>query len=152
MRILIFFFFFFSPTIIGAQNLNSKDQKEVYNTIVLIGNAWTQNNLDTLEKYIHKDYAHTDVKGQILNKTSWLDYVKDRKEKNIKNPGLEFEDIKITIYKDIAFVTGINSFSGQAFTVNDNSGNKPRRLRFTQVLKKEDKVWKRILFQATYLE
>lgn len=155
MRILgkiILLLFLIAPTIIKAQNLDSKDQKEVYNTIVLIGIAWTQNNLDTLEKYIHKDYVHTDVRGQILNKSSWLDYVKDRKEKSVKNPSLDFEDIKITIYNDIALVTGINSFSGQAFTTNDSNTNKPRKLRFTQVLKKDNNVWKRIMFQATYIE
>ncbi len=152
LREVILLFFFIAPTSIKAQNLDSKDQKEVYYTIVLIGNAWTQNNLDTLEKYIHKDYVHTDVRGQILNRTSWLDYVKDRREKSVKNPILDFEDIKITIYNDIALVTGINSFSGQAFTTNDNNTNKPRKLRFTQVLKKDNNIWKRIMFQATYME
>ena len=152
LREVILLFFFIAPTSIKAQNLDSKDQKEVYYTIVLIGNAWTQNNLDTLEKYIHKDYVHTDVRGQILNRTSWLDYVKDRREKSVRNPILDFEDIKITIYNDIALVTGINSFSGQAFTTNDNNTNKLRKLRFTQVLKKNNNIWKRIMFQATYIE
>jgi hypothetical protein len=92
------------------------------------------------------------IRGQILNKTSWLDYVKDRKQKNINNPSLEFADIKIAIYQDIALVTGINSFSGQAFTANDNNNNKLQKLRFTQVLKKENNVWKRIMFQAIYIE
>lgn len=135
-----------------AQARYSKDQKEVYNTIVLIGNAWTQNDMVTLEEYIDKDYIHTDVRGQIFNKRSWLDYVKDRKNKNVTNPSLAFEDLKITIYNDIALVTGINSFYGQAFTTNDSTSIKPRKLRFSQVLKKENKNWKRIAFQATYIE
>jgi ketosteroid isomerase-like protein len=151
-RKVILFCFFITPAVIKSQSLNSKVQDEVYNTIILIGNAWTQNNLDSLEKYIDKDYVHTDVHGQILNKISWLNYLKDRKEKNVNNPSLEFEEIKIAIHQDIALVTGINSFSGQAFTTNDKNTNKARKLRFTQVLKKEKDAWKRIMFQATYIE
>jgi hypothetical protein len=30
--------------------------------------------------------------------------------------------------------------------------NKLRKLRFTQGLKKDNNVWKRIMFQATYIE
>jgi len=146
------FIFYLFPIVTIAQNLQSSGQQEVYNTIILISKAWAHNNLDTLEKYLQKDYVHTDVRGQILDRTSWLNYVKDRKEKNVTNPDLEFKDVKITIYNDFAFVTGINIFSGQAYTTNDNNSNKPRRLRFTQVLKKEGNIWKRLLFQATYID
>jgi ketosteroid isomerase-like protein len=105
-----------------------------------------------LEKYVHNDYIHTDVRGEILTRTAWLSYVKDRKDKGVSNPNVEFEDIHISIYEDFAFVTGINAFSGQAYTSNDKSSDKPRKLRFTQVLKKENDIWKRILFQGTYIE
>ena len=142
--------FFISHFSTIAQLQSAKEEKEIYRAVLLIGKAWTQNNLDTLEKYIHKDYLHTDVQGQILNRSSWLSYVKDRKEKNVSNPTLEFEDVRISIHSDLAFVTGINIFSGQAYTANDNS-TKPRKLRFTQVMKKENGIWKRILFQATYV-
>jgi hypothetical protein len=65
MKILrnIVLFLLFTPTVMKAQNPNLQEQKDVYNTIVLIGNAWTQNDFDTLEKYIHKDYAHTDTRA-----------------------------------------------------------------------------------------
>ncbi len=148
--ILLLIFIF--PFATKAQDKSSKDNQEIYNTVILIGNAWTQNNLDTLEKYIHKDYLHTDVTGHILSRADWLGYVKDRKDKNLTNPGLEFKDLHIAVHDDIAFVTGINVFSGAAFTTNDNNAAKSRNLRFTQVLKKENGVWERILFQATYIE
>lgn len=140
------------PFITQSQELNTKAQQDVYKTIVLIGKAWTQNNLDTLEKYLEKDYVHTDVRGQILNRTSWLSYVKDRKDKNVTNPTVEFEDVKITLYKEFAFVTGINTFVGQAYTSNDKNANKTQKIRFTQVLKREHAIWKRLMFQATYID
>lgn len=152
LKIIIALFVCLGPYSIKAQDLDSKDKKEVYQTIVLVGTAWTHNNLDTLDKYIHKDYVHTDVRGEVFSRAAWLNYVKDRKEKGVSNPGVEFEDIKITIFHEFAFVTGINTFSGQAYTSNDTNSNKPRKLRFTQVLIKENNIWKRLLFQATYIE
>ena len=135
-----------------AQNQKLDEKKEVYRTIVLVGNAWTKNNTDTLEKYIHKDYVHTDVRGELLTRAAWFSYIRDRKDKGVSNPYVEFEDVKITIYKDFAFVTGINVFTGQAYASNDSNTTKARKLRFTEVLKKENKIWKRILFQATYID
>ncbi len=90
--------------------------------------------------------------GEVLSRAAWLSYVKDRKDKGVSNPGVEFDDVKITVYNEFAFVVGINTFSGQAYTSNDGNNNKPRKLRFTQALKKENNIWKRILFQATYIE
>ena len=135
-----------------CQSNSSSDRNEVYKVVELIGDAWSQNNLDTLGKYIHEDYEHTDVRGQILDRTTWLNYVKDRKEKNVSNPKIGFEDVQIKIYDDFAFVTGINIFTGQAYTGTVSNSSKPSKIRFTQVLKKNNKIWKRIIFQATYIE
>jgi hypothetical protein len=131
-----------------SQTAFSDEQKDVYNTIVLIGNAWTENNLDTLSKYIDKEYMHTDVRGQVLKRDPWFESIKERKEQGLKNPGLAFEDIYIRVYKDFAFITGTNTFTGAAFT---NDSKDIHKLRFTQVLRKEKHVWKRLLFQATYI-
>lgn len=135
-----------------AQVSNASEKDNVYRTIVLIGTAWTQNNLDTLDKYIDANYVHSDVLGQKLNRSEWLGYVKDRKAKGLTNPDIKFDDVEISIYGDIAIVTGINTFTGQAYTTNDNPSNTPRRLRFTQILKKENGFWKRLAFQATYID
>lgn len=135
-----------------AQDLDTPDKKEIYKTIMLVGKAWTQNNLDTLNKYIDANYVHSDVTGQILNRAQWLNYVKDRKVKGLTNPTIEFDDVEISVYTDFAIVTGINAFTGQAFTANDNSNNKVRKLRFTQVLIREGQIWKRRAFQATYID
>lgn len=140
------------PCSVISQTNFTADQKEVNKTIVLIGEAWSQNNLDTLEKYIHQDYKHSDVRGQLLDRSAWLSYVKDRKDQHVSNPKVEFEEVEIKIYGDFALVTGINIFTGQAYTGNENKPVKPSKIRFTQVLKKENNVWERILFQATYVE
>ena len=140
------------PHLASAQASQSPDQQDVLKAILLIGNAWSQNNLDSLEKYIHEEYRHTDVRGEIQNRSEWLNYVKERKAKNLSNPKVEFEQTQIKVYGDYALVTGINVFSGLAYTANDTNSKGPRKLRYSQVLKKENGIWKRILFQATYLE
>jgi ketosteroid isomerase-like protein len=142
----------FSPAISHSQNALTREQNEVNKTIFAIGRAWSQNNLDTLEKYIAPGYKHTDVRGQIQDRKTWLGDVAERKVKNVKIPEIEFEGIQIQLDGDFAFVTGINSFSGSSNSPNDPNVQKIKRLRFTQVLKKEEGIWKRLLFQATYIE
>ena len=121
-------------------------------TILAIGKALSDNNPDSLEKYISANYKHTDVHGQMLDRKSWLSYVADRKSENIKNLDIEFQDTQIQISGDIAVATGISIFSGNAYISGKASAAKSSKIRFTQVLKKENGVWKRFVFQATYIE
>jgi ketosteroid isomerase-like protein len=144
-------FIFLSPVLSFCQVNQTPDQKEIYRTIVLIANSWSKNNLDTLEKYLDKDYVHTDVRGQFLNRSKWLSDVKDRKEKGMVFSDVGFEDVHIEIHGQFAFVTGANTFSGTAYTGKDNK-TQPRKLRFTQILLKEGNIWKRMKFQATYID
>ena len=153
----IFFAGLISLCLIKAKNVtaqvsNASEKDNVYKTVVLISTAWTQNNLDTLDKYIDANYVHSDVLGQKLHRSEWLNYVKDRKTKGLTNPGIQFDDVEISIYDDIAIVTGINTFIGQAYTTNDKPSSASRKLRFTQILKKENGFWKRLAFQATYID
>jgi ketosteroid isomerase-like protein len=150
-RLAILGFFFLLPALSFCQENMTSDQKEIYRTIVLISDSWSQNNLDTLEKYLDRDYVHTDVRGQFLNRSKWLSYVKDRKEKGVVNSSVGFDDVHIEIHGQFAFVTGVNTFSGAAYTGTDNK-TQPRKLRFTQILLKEGNVWKRLKFQATYID
>jgi ketosteroid isomerase-like protein len=144
-------FFLLLPALSFCQENQTPDQKEIYRTIVLISNSWSKNNLDTLEKYLDKDYVHTDVRGQFLNRSKWLGDVKDRKEKGIEFSDVSFEDVHIEVHGEYAFVTGANTFSGSAITGKDNK-TQPKKLRFTQILVKEDNIWKRKMFQATYMD
>jgi len=147
----IFGFIFLLPVLSFCQENQTPDQKEIYRTIVLIANSWSKNNLDTLEKYLDKDYVHTDVRGQFLSRSKWLGDVKDRKEKGVVFSDVGFEDVHIEIHGQFAFVTGANTLSGAAFTGKDNK-TQQRKLRFTQILLKEDNIWKRMKFQATYID
>ena len=117
-----------------------------------IRKAWSENNLDTLEKYIDANYRHTDVHGQVLDRKSWLSYTADRKEKNIKTPVTEFQDTQIQILGDVAVATGIIIFTENAYTSNNSNSTKTTKIRYTQVLKKENGIWKRFIFQATIIE
>jgi hypothetical protein len=139
------------PAILIAQNFKSTDEKEVYQTTLTISKAWTNNNLDSLEKYIAPGYTHTDVKGQLLDRKSWLQYVKDRKINSVVNSDVQFDEVKIIVHNDMAFVTGINIFSGAAYANEKDKLNSVQKIRFSQVLVKENHIWRRLLFQATYI-
>ncbi len=131
-----------------SEQSNSQDHSDVYKTIELIAKAWSKNNLDTLNKYIDEEYVHTDINGIRSNKSEWMNYNTDRKENGASNPSLEFSDTEIKFYNGLAIVTGINSFSGPGFTENVSTESKTL-LSFTQVLRKQGAIWKRLRFQAT---
>ena len=156
MRPLFHYIYWFTicllPVLGKAQAQFSGEQNEVNKTILAIGKGWSDNNLDSLEKYISATYKHTDVRGQVFDRKSWLGYVADRKEKNLTNPGIEFQDTQIQISGDIAVATGINIFNGNTFTSSSTNAAKSIKIRYTQVLKKENGIWKRFIFQATYME
>jgi ketosteroid isomerase-like protein len=156
MKPLFYYFYLLaicSLPLIGISQVQfTGEQNEVNKTIHAIGKAWSETNLDTLEKYIDANYKHTDVRGQILDRKTWLSYVADSKAKNIKNPDLEFEDTQIQIEGDYAFATGINIFTGNAYNPNNPNSPKAKKIRYTQALKKENGIWKRFIFQATYIE
>ena len=135
-----------------SQATFSGEQIEVNKTMLAIGKGWSENNMDSLEKYISANYKHTDVRGQVFDRKAWLGSVADRKEKNLTNPNIEFQDTQIQISGEIAIATGINIFNGNTFASGNTTAAKPLKIRYTQVLKKENGVWKRFVFQATYIE
>lgn len=120
--------------------------------MMAISKAWSENNLDTLEKYIGANYTHTDTRGQVSDRKSWLSYTADRKAKNVTNPITEFQDTQIQILGGVAVATGIIIFTGNAYTSGNSNSTKSIKIRYTQVLKKENGIWKRFIFQATIIE
>ena len=140
------------PVIGKCQSSFSGEQKEVNESLLKIGKAWSENNLDTLEKYIDVNYSHTDLSGHLLDRKTWLGYVADSKKKNEQNPDIVLEDTHIQIYGEVGIVTGISVFTRSTQSPNDPNAAKTDKIRFTQVFKKENGVWKRIIFQGTIIE
>ncbi|GEM_PF-1028450 len=123
----------------------NQTEAEIQQMIRRFGEAWAQNDLATLESLLADDYLHTDYLGNIQNRAEWLEYVKERKAKGIVNK-IEFADVKVRIYGDVAVVTGQNIIKGLSVGQNKESATK---IRFTQVLLRKQGTWLRTAFQAT---
>src|SRR3982750_4622735 len=70
------------------------EQKKIEQVVLRFGEAWAINDIATLESLLSEDYIHTDFLGRVQNRAQWLDYMKDRKAKNIVNR-MSFEDLQI---------------------------------------------------------
>jgi ketosteroid isomerase-like protein len=127
---------------------NARETKSIEQVVVRFGDAWAVNDIATLDGLLSADYIHTDFFGRVQDRAQWLDYMKDRKAKNIVNR-LSFEDLTIRIYGDTAVVTGRNIIKG-ALTVPANEAS--NEIRFTQVLHKTHGDWLRTCFQATAVQ
>ena len=138
-----------SQTPIGKspKGQSTREQKRIEQIVLRFGEAWATNDLATLDGLLSVDYIHTDFLGRVQNRAQWLDYMKDRKAKNIVNR-MVFEDLQIRIYGDTAVVTGKNIIRG-ALTVPPNDSS--TEIRFTQVLLKKRGGWLRTSFQATVI-
>ncbi len=146
LLLLILFFSIYT----SAQNNFNNRQKQAYNTIVAIGKAWANNDLKVLEDLIAADYFHTDVWGNVLTRKEWISYVQTKKKEGIINPVMEFEDVQIRLSGNNAFVTGTNIVAGQL--AKGDQKEQQQKIKFTQILSKENGKWKRKLFQGTFLQ
>lgn len=124
---------------------NARETKRIEHVVLRFGDAWAVNDIATLDGLLSDYYIHTDFFGRVQDRAQWLDYMKDRKAKDITNR-IVFEDIQIRIYGDTAVVTGRNIIKG-ALTVPANEAS--TEIRFTQVLHKTHGEWMRIGFHAT---
>ena len=119
------------------------EKKRIEHVVVRFGDAWALNDIPTLEGLLSDDYVHTDLFGRVQNRAQWLDYMKDRKAKNITNR-ISFDDVQIRIYDNTAVVTGRNIIKGPLI-----GGEASTEIRFTQVLRRKRGDWIRTGFQAT---
>jgi ketosteroid isomerase-like protein len=122
-----------------------QNEIEIQQVIRKFGEAWAQNDMTTLERLLSEDYIHTDYLGKVQNKVEWLEYVRDRKAKGGMNK-IEFADVKVRLYGDVAVVTGRNIIKGALTEQGKEAGT---LIRFTQVLLRKPEGWLRTTFQAT---
>jgi hypothetical protein len=97
----------------------------------------------TFDKLIADDYIRIPSNGAMLNKAGLLEGFKTG---NIKVESTELSDIKIRIYGKWAIVTGIDT---STWTLNGERID--AAARWSRVLRKEDGIWKVMLYQSTKL-
>jgi hypothetical protein len=62
----------------------------------------TRKDLPALEQLTADDYSQIDVRGGLLNRSQWLEYVKNRKSEL----AVETDDVRISNYGETSVVTG----------------------------------------------
>jgi uncharacterized protein (TIGR02246 family) len=126
-------------------NSNARIEEQIHNVIRKFGDAWAMNDIETLESLLTDDYVHTDYLGRVQERAEWMAYLRDRKARGIVNK-IEFSDIKVRRYGDLAVVTGHSLIKGSLTEATKDVG---LQIRFTQVLLKRRNRWLRSSFQAT---
>lgn len=106
------------------------------------GQAYARRDLEALERLTADDYSQTDVRGSVLDRSAWLDFVKNRKSEL----AIECDDVHVRYYGDAAVVTG-----RWRYTNTREAEKLPTATRWTSVWTRYPEGWKRHAFQNTYI-
>jgi ketosteroid isomerase-like protein len=123
-------------------NHHASDISELTNLARDTGNAYARRDLPMLEQLTADDYVQTDVRGGILNRTQWLEFVKNRKS----DLTVETDNVQISFYGNTAVVRGRWIYRSKV-----DVGEALSNSRWTSVWTRYDDGWKRHVFQNTYI-
>ena len=123
--------------------MDSANSSEVLAAVHACGQAWARNDLAVLEPMLRADYLHTDVAGNTQDRSHWLAYVSDRRDRGLTST-VDFADVRVRVFGEVAVATGENLIG----TPLDPS--QTLRIRFTQAWVRDPRAgWQRAAFQAT---
>jgi len=106
------------------------------------GRAYATRDTESLDQLTADDYVQTDVRGGVLSRTQWLDFVKNRKSE-LK---VDCDSVEVHFYAGTAVVTGNWTY------IRLGQESKPAiRSRWTSVWTMIGGTWKRHVFQNTYI-
>lgn len=120
----------------------SVDTAELTRLATESGHAYARRDLAALEQLTAEDYAQTDVRGGVLNRAQWLEFVKNRKTELT----VESDSIEVRFYGEVAVVTG-----RWTYTLKGPGPDTLSYSRWTSVWTRETNGWKRHVFQNTYI-
>ena len=106
------------------------------------GRAYARRDLKTLDAMTAEDYVQTDVRGKVLTRPEWRDYVQNRQSEL----SIRCDAIEVRYYSEVAVVTG--AWTHTRKTPKDDVVT---HSRWTSVWTKSAAGWKRHVFQNTYI-
>jgi ketosteroid isomerase-like protein len=121
---------------------DSADTAELTRLAGLAGSAYAARDLDMLDRITADDYVQIDVRGGMLKRAEWLEFVKNRKSELT----VITDDVKVRFYGQAAVVTG-----HWIYTKKENATNVVTESRWTSVWARSPLEWKRHAFQNTYV-
>ncbi len=104
------------------------------------GEAWAAHDMKTLDALLAPEYVHTDVGGRVLRRAEWLAYAQSQQQ----GSNVTFRDVEISEHGTFGIVLGANDITGGSLGTST--------IRFTQVWRLADDGWKRVAFQATFVQ
>jgi ketosteroid isomerase-like protein len=133
----------------GSTNSNS-DVAQLTALGCEMGRAYARQDLATLDKLNAEDYMQTDTRGVVVNRSGYLEYVRQRTADLIQNGvstlSIDCDNIEVRLYGDAALVTG-----GWTYIVQKPDGRVARRSRWTSMWTRYPPGWKRHAFQNTWV-
>ena len=126
----------------SASSEGAADLAELTRLACDAGHAYAAQDLAALDRLTADDYFQTDVRGGVLKRLEWRDFVKNRKSVLT----IECDNIEVRFYGGAAVVTG-----GWTYTNRKSGGDTVTHSRWTSVWTKYLDGWKRHTFQNTYV-
>lgn len=119
---------------------SAADIVELTKLAAVAGHAYAARDLAVLDRITAEDYEQTDVRGGVLNRKQWLDFVKNRSSEIT----VDSDDIQVRFYGEAAVVAG-------TWTYRKKNTETVIQSRWTSVWTKYPEGWKRHTFQNTYI-
>jgi uncharacterized protein (TIGR02246 family) len=127
----------------AAATQRSADMGALKDLACEAGHAYAKRDVATLDRLTAEDYVQTDVRGGVLNRAQWLNFVRNRKSELM----VDCDSVDVRFYGDAAVVTG-----GWTYTkIEEGKQTATSRSRWTSVWSKSGGSWKRHAFQNTYV-
>lgn len=106
------------------------------------GQAYARRDLRSLDALTADDYVQTDVRGGVLQRAEWLEFVRNRESEL----AIACDATEIRYYGDVAVVTGAWTYTRKAAPADVVTHS-----RWTSVWTSSAAGWKRHAFQNTYV-
>jgi ketosteroid isomerase-like protein len=130
------------PTTNQRETILSADATELTRLAGEAGRAYARRDLSVLEGLTADDYVQTDVRGGVLNRAQWLDFVKNRKS----DLSVETDSVQVSFYGSAAVVRG-----RWTYTLRTDGKEVTSYSAWTSVWTRNPDGWKRHVFQNTYI-
>ncbi len=106
------------------------------------GEAWARGDVLMMETLLAPAFTHTDIKGKLTDRATWLAYLKTRSGSATHTA---MEDVAIRVHGTVAIVTARQVIDDE-FGGNDK---RPRAFRIMIVMVRHDGAWLREAVQVT---
>ena len=120
----------------------SADIAELTRLAIESGHAYARRDVAALEQFTAQDYLQTDVRGGVLNRAEWLEFVRNRRS----DLTVETDGIEVRFYGEVAVVMG-----HWTYTLKGAGPDTVSYSRWTSVWMRGSNGCKRHIFQNTYV-